>query len=144
MPGLERGLLPLALLCLRLHHGLPVTLDPPTDPLTDPLTAPHTDWGPYEPWVRPLLLLADGQERAAVSLLASVPSPPGDLLHEALWTLLARAAVQVGDRPLMRRAQQALAPADGELAGAASGLLTAGPVSDHLDALTAALARHTS
>ncbi|MFE3854836.1 BTAD domain-containing putative transcriptional regulator [Streptomyces griseorubiginosus] len=156
MPGLERGLLPLALLCLRLHHGLPATVDsntdphvaPQTDPQTDPQTAPHTDphtdWGPYEPWVRPLLLLADGQERAAVSLLASAPSPPGDLLHEALWTLLARAAVQVGDRPLMRRAQQALAPADGELAGAASGLLTAGPVSDHLDALTAALARHTS
>ncbi len=152
MPGLERGLLPLALLCLRLHHGLPVTVDsntgphvaPHNDPQTAPHTDPHTDWGPYEPWVRPLLLLADGQERSAVSLLASVPSPPGDLLHEALWTLLARAAVQVGDRPLMRRAQQALAPADGELAGAASGLLTAGPVSDHLDALTAALARHTS
>lgn len=144
MPGLERGLLPLALLCLRLHHGLPVTVDSNTAPHVAPQTAPHTDWGPYEPWVRPLLLLADGEERSAVSLLASVPSPPGDLLHEALWTLLARAAVQVGDRPLMRRAQQALAPADGELAGAASGLLTAGPVSDHLDALTAALARHTS
>ncbi|MEU0409112.1 BTAD domain-containing putative transcriptional regulator [Streptomyces griseorubiginosus] len=132
MPGLERGLLPLALLCLRLHHGLPLTPDT------------RADWGPYEPWVRPLLLLAEGQERDAVRLLTAVPEPPGDLLHEALWSLLARAAVQVGDRPLMRRAQRALAPADGELAGAASGLLTAGPVSGHLDALTAALARHTS
>lgn len=132
MPGLERGLLPLALLCLRLHHGLPVTADP------------HTDWGPYEPWVRPPLLLAEGRDQDAVRLLASVPSPPGDLLYEALWSLLARAAIQVDDRPLMRRAQRALEPARGELAGAASGLLTAGPVADHLDALAAALAPHTS
>lgn len=132
MPGLERGLPPLALLCLRLHHGLPVTADP------------HTDWGPYEPWVRPLLLLAEGRDRDAAGLLASVPSPPGDLLYEALWSLLARAAIQVDDRPLMRRAQRALEPARGELAGAASGLLTAGPVADHLDALAAALAPHAS
>ncbi|WP_435839846.1 AfsR/SARP family transcriptional regulator [Streptomyces canus] len=132
MPGLERGLLPLALLCLRLHHGLPVTADP------------HTDWGPYEPWARPLLLLAEGRDQDAVRLLASVPSPPGDLLCEALWSLLARAAIQVDDRPLMRRAQRALEPARGELAGAASGLLTAGPVADHLDALAAALAPHAS
>nr|WSZ20085.1 AfsR/SARP family transcriptional regulator [Streptomyces canus] len=132
MPGLERGLLPLALLCLRLHHGLPVTADR------------HTDWGPYEPWVRPLSLLAEGRDQDAVRLLASVPSPPGDLLYEALWSLLARAAIQVDDRPLMRRAQRALEPARGELAGAASGLLTAGPVADHLDALAAALAPHTS
>ncbi|MDQ0757995.1 AfsR/SARP family transcriptional regulator [Streptomyces canus] len=132
MPGLEQGLLPLALLCLRLHHGLPVTADP------------HTDWGPYEPWVRPLLLLAEGRDQDAVRLLASVPSPPGDLLYEALWSLLARAAIQVDDRVLMRRAQSALEPARGELAGAASGLLTAGPVADHLDALAAALAPHAS
>ncbi|MFJ8780469.1 BTAD domain-containing putative transcriptional regulator [Streptomyces sp. NPDC102476] len=132
MPGLERGLVPLALLCLRLHHGLPVTADP------------QTDWGPYEPWVRPLLLLAEGRDQDAVRLLASVPSPPGDLLYEALWSLLARAAIEVDDRPLMRRAQRALEPARGELAGAASGLLTAGPVADHLDALAAALGPHAS
>ncbi|WP_394817636.1 AfsR/SARP family transcriptional regulator [Streptomyces doebereineriae] len=132
MPGLEQGLLPLALLCLRLHHGLPVTADP------------HTDWGPYEPWVRPLLLLAEGRDQDAVRLLASVPSPPGDLLHEALWSLLARAAIQVDDRALMLRTQRALEPVRGELAGAASGLLTAGPVADRLDALAAALAPHTS
>ncbi|WP_053849136.1 AfsR/SARP family transcriptional regulator [Streptomyces sp. NRRL B-24085] len=132
MPGLEHGLLPLALLCLRLHHGLPVTADP------------HTDWGPYEPFVRPLLLLAEGQERDAVRLLAGVPEPPGDLLYEALWSLLARAAIQVGDRALMRRARSALEPARGELAGAASGLLTAGPVADHLDTLAAAFTVHAS
>jgi DNA-binding SARP family transcriptional activator len=132
MPGLEHGLLPLALLCLRLHHGLPVTADP------------HTDWGPYEPWVRPLLLLAEGRDQDAVRLLAGVPSPPGDLLYEALWSLLARAAIQVGDVALMRRARSALEPARGELSGAASGLLTAGPVADHLDALAAAFTVHAS
>ncbi len=132
MPGLERGLLPLALLCLRLHHGLPVTADP------------HTDWGPYESWVRPLLLLAEGRDRDAVRLLADVPSPPGDLVCEALWCLLARAAIQVGDRALMRRARSALEPARGELADAASGLLTAGPVADHLDALASAFTVHAS
>lgn len=132
MPGLERGLLPLALLCLQVHHGFPVTADP------------RTDFGPYEPFVRPLLLLAEGHDRDAVRLLASVPSPPGDLLYEALWSLLARAAIHVGDRALMLRARRALEPARGELAGAASGLLTAGPVSAHLDALSAALTPHTS
>ncbi|MEU9171689.1 BTAD domain-containing putative transcriptional regulator [Streptomyces sp. NPDC048420] len=132
MPGLEHGLPPLALLCLQVHHGLPVAADP------------HTDWGPYEPWVRPLLLLAEGRDRDAVRLLADVPAPPGDLLYEALWTLLARAAIQAGDRALMRRAQAALEPARGELAGAASGLLTAGPVADHLAALADALSPHAS
>jgi len=128
MPGLERGLLPLALMCLRVRHGVPVTSDE------------QADWGPYEPWVRPLLLLAEGRDEDAVRLLKSVPAPPRDLLYEALWTLLARAAIQVDDRPLMRRAHAALEPARGELAGAASGLLTAGAVADHLDAL----APHTS
>lgn len=132
MPGLARGLLPLALLCLQVHHGLPVAADP------------RTDFGPYEPFVRPLLLLAEGHERDAVRLLAAAPSPPGDLLYEALWSLLARAAIQAGDRALMSRARRALEPARGELAGAASGLLTAGPVAAHLDALSVALAPHTS
>lgn len=41
MPGLRRGLFPLALLGLRLLHDRPA----PTDP--------HLDWGPYRPWARP-------------------------------------------------------------------------------------------
>ncbi|MEU6354786.1 AfsR/SARP family transcriptional regulator [Streptomyces sp. NPDC047072] len=123
MPGLEQGLLPLALLCLRVHHGAPVTADE------------HADWGPYEPWVRPLLLLGEGRDQDAVRLLRSVPEPPRDLLYEALWTLVARAAIQVDDQALMHRAYTALEPARGQLAGAASGLLTAGSVTDHLDAL---------
>ncbi|MFC5855836.1 hypothetical protein ACFPZI_29900 [Streptomyces chlorus] len=39
----------------------------------------------------------------------------------------------------MRRAHTALNPAAGELAGAGSGLLTLGPVSEHLADLAAAL-----
>ncbi len=65
--------------------------------------------------------------------------PPRDLLFEALWCLTARAALAVDDRETMRRAQDALAPAAGELAGAGSGVLTLGPVSRYLDDLTAAL-----
>ncbi|ANS62576.1 regulatory protein [Streptomyces lincolnensis] len=129
MPGLESGLLPLALLCLHVRHGVSVTADP------------HTDWGPYEPWVRPLLLAHEGREEEAVQLLRTVPAPPRDHLAEALWCLLAHTATKVGDHPTMRRAHTALAPAAGELAGAGSGLLTLGPVADHLDTLALGLRR---
>ncbi|GAB2999642.1 BTAD domain-containing putative transcriptional regulator [Streptomyces pseudoechinosporeus] len=130
MPGLRRGLLPLALLSLRVQQGRPVPADD------------HTDWGPYEPWVRPLILLDQGRRHEAAAALHSIPDPPRDLLLEALWCLTGRAAIAVGDRELMRRAHTELTPAAEELAGAGSGLLTLGPVSHHLSALAAALERH--
>jgi hypothetical protein len=77
----------------------------------------------------------------AALALRDLPDPPRDLLHEALWCLAARAAVALGDRTTMHRARTGLTPAAAELAGAASGLLTLGPVADHLDALTVALHR---
>ncbi|MEW2423009.1 BTAD domain-containing putative transcriptional regulator [Streptomyces nigra] len=121
MPGLADGLPALALLCLRLRHGLP--LDTGTD----------TDWGPYAPWARPLLLLDRGGHRDdARDALHATPEPPPDLLQEALWCLTARAAAALGDEPVLTRARTALAPAAAELAGAGSGLLTLGPVRDHL------------
>ncbi|MEZ7124436.1 BTAD domain-containing putative transcriptional regulator [Nonomuraea sp. AD125B] len=123
MPGLERGLAALALLCARVRRGLP----PPDG---------DADYGPYEPWVRPLLLAAAGRTDMAAAALDEVPDPPRDLLLEAMWCLVARAAVATGHREAARRARDALAPAAGELAGAGSGLLTLGPVSDHLAALT--------
>ena len=126
MPGVERGLLPLALLCLRVWHGEPIEF------------GAGTDWGPYAPWVRPLLLSDDG---AAAAALQSAPEPPHDLLFEALWCLLGAAAIRLDDPEWIRRAHTALVPAAGELAGAGSGMLTAGPVTDHLDRLAAALAR---
>ncbi|MFE5125668.1 BTAD domain-containing putative transcriptional regulator [Streptomyces sp. NPDC056669] len=127
MPGLEHGLLPLALLCLRVEQGRPA----PTDA--------DLDWGPYAPWARPLVLLARDQPAEAAAALRVVPEPPRDLLLEALWCLTGRAAIAVGDRETMARARAALAPAAAELAGAGSGLLTLGPVSRHLADLSDAL-----
>ncbi|MFJ4628847.1 BTAD domain-containing putative transcriptional regulator [Streptomyces sp. NPDC088847] len=129
MPGLEHGLLPLALLCLRLRHGRPAQTDE------------HLDWGPYEPWARPLVLLAQDRPADARTALDALPDPPRDLLFEALWCLTARAALALDDRETMKRAHAELAPAAAELAGAGSGLLTLGPVARHLDDLAAALRR---
>ncbi|WP_433475412.1 BTAD domain-containing putative transcriptional regulator [Spirillospora sp. CA-142024] len=126
MPGVENGLLPLALLCLRVQHRRPAQIEP-------------DDWGPYRPWADPLVLVARDRPDEAAAALRNVPEPPRDLLFEALWCLTAQAAVAVDDRPMMWRAHDALAPAAGELAGAGSGLITLGPVSRHLDDLTAAL-----
>ena len=121
MPGLQHGLLPLALLSVRLQHGLPAQTD--------------EHWGPYEPWIRPLVLLGQSRDMEAAVAVREAPEPPHDLLYEAMWSLIARAAVAVGDRQVMRRARTALRPAAGELAGAGSGLLTFGPVSDVLETL---------
>ncbi|NEY34733.1 SARP family transcriptional regulator [Streptomyces sp. PRKS01-65] len=120
MPGLHRGLFPLALLGLRLLHDRPA----PTDP--------RLDWGPYRPWVRPLLLLDQGRDEEARSALALVPEPPRDHMQEALWCLTARAAVRLGERATAARAGAALRDAGAEHAGAASGMLTLGPVARYL------------
>ncbi|MFI6466430.1 BTAD domain-containing putative transcriptional regulator [Streptomyces sp. NPDC050538] len=127
MPGLEHGLLPLTLLCLRLRNGQPAQTDE------------HVEWGPYEPWARPLVLLARSRPADARRALRSLPDPPRDLLFEALWCLAARAALAVDDRETMERALDELTPAAAELAGAGSGLLTLGPVARHLNDLAAAL-----
>ncbi|MDG4786973.1 BTAD domain-containing putative transcriptional regulator [Micromonospora sp. WMMD1102] len=129
MPGVERGLLPLALLCLQVWHGRPADPDE------------HPDWGPYAPWARPLVLLAQGRPADAAGALRQSPEPPPDLLFEALWCLTGQAAIMLEDRPVLERAHAALAPAAHELAGAGSGMLTAGPVAQHLDRLGAALRR---
>ncbi|MEU5951647.1 BTAD domain-containing putative transcriptional regulator [Streptomyces sp. NPDC047525] len=141
MPGLERGLLPLALLCLRLRHGRPdaTHVTDVTDARIGRILDESTDWGPYEPWARPLVLLSQGRRGEAAEALRRLPDPPRDLLLEAMWCLAARAAIAVGDRETMKRAHAELTPAAGELAGAGSGLLTLGPVAQHLDDLAAAL-----
>ncbi|MFC7940632.1 BTAD domain-containing putative transcriptional regulator, partial [Streptomyces sp. NPDC057387] len=72
MPGLERGLLPLALLGLRLSRGRPAQVDP------------RADWGPYRPWAEPFALLAEGRDTEARGALRALPEPPPDLLYEAL------------------------------------------------------------
>lgn len=120
MPGLHRGLFPLALLGLRLLHDRPA----PTDP--------RLDWGPYLPWARPLVLLAQGRDEQARAALAAVPEPPRDHMQEALWCLTARAAVQLGERGIAARTAAALGDARAEHAGAACGMLTLGPVARYL------------
>lgn len=121
MPGLADGLLPLAVLALRVWRGVP---------------ADGEDWGPYEPWARPHLLLTRGDDAAAA--VRRLPDPPPGLLAEVLWVLAGRAAIAVGDRRVAERARAALAPAADEVA-AGSGVLTAGPVGEHLLALEAFL-----
>jgi len=68
-------------------------------------------------------------------MLASLGQPGmpgvarGPLPLALLWSITARAAVTLGDRAKAVRARDAVLPARGEIAGAASGTLTAGPVS---------------
>ncbi|MEV7225045.1 BTAD domain-containing putative transcriptional regulator [Streptomyces sp. NPDC093681] len=127
MPGLERGLLPLALLGLRLSLGRPARVDP------------GADWGPYRPWAEPFALLAEGRDTEARGALRALPEPPPDLLYEALCCAEAALALALGDRPALRRTYDRLLPAAGELAGAGSGLLTFGPVDGWLAAIRRAL-----
>ena len=128
MPGVEHGLLALARLCLRVWRREPAGFPD------------ETDWGPYQAWARPWRLLARGQadlsvRTAAREALRRCPAPPPSLLTEALWCLTARAAVTLADRAVAATARSALLPAAGEIAGAASGMLTAGPVSEYLTEL---------
>ncbi|MFS0695427.1 BTAD domain-containing putative transcriptional regulator [Streptomyces nitrosporeus] len=123
MPGLAAGLPALARLAPVVRAGL----------LPSPDGFADTDWGPYRPWVLPLLLLGGHRPDEALLALRAAPRPPHDLLQEGLWCLLARAAVELGDSRTAARAHAALAGARGELAGASSGLLTFGPVSGFLD-----------
>lgn len=122
MPGMEEGLLDLALLCLRVQTGRPL---PPTPP---------DRWGPHAPWALPLTGPRTGSDRPPLA-----PQAPPGLLHEALTSLGARAALTRGDRPALEQARRRLLPAAGELAGAGSGLLTLGPVAHQLGDLALAL-----
>ncbi|MEL5958358.1 BTAD domain-containing putative transcriptional regulator [Streptomyces sp. CLV115] len=128
MPGLEHGLAPLARLSVRLRHGASAAEEDA-----------DADWGPYEPWVRPLLLIEGGRTEEARAALRGIASPPRDLMTEALWCLTAGAAIAVGDRTVMERAHTQLLPASGEMA-AGSGLITLGPVAEQVGALEEALA----
>ncbi|RDI67549.1 AfsR/SARP family transcriptional regulator [Nocardia pseudobrasiliensis] len=129
MPGVEAGLFPLALLALRLRHHRPA----PTDP--------ELDWGPYHPWVQPLIDLARDSSAAARRAAADIPTPPADHLYDALWTVNAHTAIQLGDESLASRARTALEPFRGEIAGGVTAMITFGPVIDILAALDETFSR---
>ncbi|NUS57549.1 MAG: SARP family transcriptional regulator, partial [Streptomycetaceae bacterium] len=61
-----------------------------------------------------------------------VPAPPRDHMQEALWCLTARAAVRLDEPGIAAEAAAALRDARAEHAGAASGMLTLGPVARYL------------
>ncbi|WP_017539169.1 AfsR/SARP family transcriptional regulator [Nocardiopsis halophila] len=132
MPGVEQGLLPLALLCLYLTEERAVSPAVARAPA-------EADWGPYRPWVEPLLLLHAGAAGQARSAVRALPEPPADLVYEALCCLEAAAALELGERESLERVRDRLLPAAGEIAGAGSGMLTVGPVQGWIDAIGSAL-----
>ncbi|MFE2829906.1 hypothetical protein ACFXI6_02355 [Streptomyces mirabilis] len=89
-------------------------------------------------------MLASGRRAEARAALRALPEPPRDLMYEACCCLEAVVALEVGDRDVLERARARLLPAAGELAGAGSGLITLGPVEDHLADITTALRAPTS
>ncbi|WP_198163141.1 BTAD domain-containing putative transcriptional regulator [Cellulosimicrobium sp. TH-20] len=123
MPGVRDGLLPLALLTVRVRHGRPLA------------GIETADLGPYAPWAEPLLVLDAGDPDAAAQLALAAPEPPADHLRELLWALRAETALRLGDRALAGQARRALARTPDELAGAGSGLVSLGPVRGWLDRL---------
>ncbi|NED75738.1 SARP family transcriptional regulator, partial [Streptomyces sp. SID9944] len=127
------GLLPLALLCLRLAERPGAALEAAAAVDLD------ADWGPYRPWARPFALLDEGRRAEARAALEALPEPPPDLLYEALCCLEAAVALELGDRAALERTRARLRPAAGELAGAGSGLVALGPVDRWLAEITAAL-----
>jgi DNA-binding SARP family transcriptional activator len=135
MPGVASGLLPLALLCLRVWRHEPAVFP------DDTAFPGDTDWGPYHAWAHPWLLLARDRAAEARQALERCPAPPPGLLTEALWSLTARAAVALDDPVRAAAARDALLPAAAEIAGAASAMLTAGPVSDYLTELRGVVRR---
>ncbi|OKJ51754.1 AfsR/SARP family transcriptional regulator [Streptomyces sp. CB02115] len=134
MPGLTQGAAALVAL-------VPVMRG---DSLPRPGDFDGLDAGPYRPWLTPLLLAASGDSERARQALSTVPRPPHDLLQEALWCVLARAAASVGHLPVLRRAREELSAAEAEFVGAGSGLVSFGPVRRHLAAADTAIEAHAS
>lgn len=95
------------------------------------------DFGPYERWVRPLLLVRTGAYHEASETLRRLPDPPSDLLLEATWCIIAQAASELGEPSVIRRALGALEPARQERA-AGSGVVDLGRVDHYLGLLEVA------
>jgi len=120
MPGFRTGLSELANLTAAVRTGTDV---------------PHTDFGPYNPWVLPLVMACEDQREKASDALGAVPDPPCDLMSEVCWYLIGLSAVATGHRNAARRAYNALLPAANERA-AGSGAIDLGPIAPLLERLT--------
>ena len=112
MPGFRTGLPALAELTAAVRSGAEL---------------PDGDFGPYEPWVRPLLLARAGRLVEARVALDILPEPPQDLLFEVSWSLIGLAATECGHPTMVRRAHSFLLPAAGERA-AGSAVVDLGPI----------------
>ncbi|MFS0705356.1 BTAD domain-containing putative transcriptional regulator [Cellulomonas sp. 179-A 9B4 NHS] len=125
MPGFSRGLVALSRVTRALRAGGDVgaALAGTDGDAPDP--------GPYEPWLRPLLLVRAGHRDEARRALAVAPAPRHDLLLEATWALLLTAARDADAPDVVARASAALAPARAERA-AGSGVVDLGAVRDLL------------
>ncbi|MFE1910103.1 AfsR/SARP family transcriptional regulator [Streptomyces anandii] len=130
MPGVERGLLPLARLSLSLAGASASAAE------AAELVDTDEDWGPYRPWAEAIAALRTGHHAYARTVLRALPEPPADLLYEALCCLETAVALELGDQAVLERLHTRLLPAAGELAGAGSGLITLGPVDHWLTAIT--------
>ncbi|WP_104089888.1 BTAD domain-containing putative transcriptional regulator [Arthrobacter sp. GMC3] len=119
MPGFRVGLRELTQLTAAVRAGMEL---------------PDGQFGPYEPWVRPLLLARSGSQEEATAALDTVADPPRDLMLEVSWFLIGLAAIDCGNRGAGRRAYDALLPASGERAGG-SGAVDLGPTSTLLTEL---------
>lgn len=116
MPGFSRGIVALAQVAAAVRADTDLAAE-----------LPDGDFGPYEPWARPLVLARAGHSDDATAALDAVPDPPHDLLLEVAWFLVARAALEVRHLPVARRASHALRPAGAERA-AGSGVIDLGPI----------------
>lgn len=112
-----------------LSDGLPALADLGQRLLTDDEPDPDLDYGPYQPWVDPVL------GRGGPTTL----EPPADQLRDVRWCLTAAAAIRLGDKAVLHRARAALQDGVGELVGGSSGLVTLGPTARWLDRIDAAL-----
>lgn len=120
MPGVEAGMLPLALLSLRLRHRRHAPVDP------------DLDWGPYRAWAQPLIDLARDNPAAARHSAAALPEPAADHLYDALWAVTAHTAIRLADASLAARAREALYPLRGQIAGGTTAMVSFGAVDDIL------------
>ena len=122
MPGFTDGIAALSTLARELREATELS---------------DGDFGPYERWVRPLLLVRAGSCHEATEALRRLPDPPSDLLLEATWCIVAQSAVELGEISVIRRALGALEPAKGERA-AGSGVVDLGCVDHYLGLLEVA------